>query len=65
MDERIKETGKIYSTEAYELFKKMVGNRNVAKLSKLKEAIRKDGQITPIVVNKDFEIVDGQHRLEV
>lgn len=58
----------IQSTTNYEIFKKMSCNRQV-----LEQAVRhlmasiqmKDMlKLRPIIVNKDMEVLDGQHRLE-
>lgn len=37
----------------------------VAKNSSLKEEIKEMGQLSPIVVNGRFEVLDGQHRLSI
>jgi hypothetical protein len=62
------EVNKVYKTNDYSLFKKINGNRVVNKLhlNRLIEAI-KNYDLThavPIVVNKKFEIIDGQHRFD-
>src|SRR5690348_12851099 len=59
----------IQKTNDYQIFKKMDGNRNLDRfhLRKLSSSIQKDNQLSvhPIIVNKDFYVIDGQHRLEV
>jgi hypothetical protein len=59
----------IQKTTDYQIFKKMDGNRHLElyHLKKLSAAIQKDNQLNvhPIIVNKDFYVIDGQHRLEV
>lgn len=61
--------GEIQKTKNYSIFKKMEGNRHLDKfhLKKLSTAIGKDNQLDvhPIIVNKEFYVIDGQHRLEV
>jgi hypothetical protein len=58
----------IQSTRDYSVFKKMDGNRHLDRfhLKKLSSAIERDNQLNvhPIIVNKDFYVIDGQHRLE-
>ncbi len=59
----------IQSTKDYSIFRKMEGNRHIDRyhLKKLMAAIEKDNQLRvhPIIVNKEFFVIDGQHRLEV
>lgn len=57
--------GYIYQTYDYEMFKIMVGNRTLVANKKLEEEIIKDGQIQPIIINKQNEVIDGQHRLQI
>ena len=58
----------IVMTKDYGIFKKMDGNRHLDRyhLKKLKAAIEGDNQLDvhPIIVNKDYYVIDGQHRLE-
>lgn len=62
-DPRVRIVGYIYETVDYDLFKKMDGNREVDKINKLKTSMKKHGFLTiPVVINKDNEIGDGQHR---
>lgn len=59
---------KIQITKNYEMFQKLVSNRSIKKshLNNLIAAIKEDNQLClhPIIVNKNFEVIDGQHRLE-
>ena len=57
--------GYVYQTYDYELFKIMVGNRTLVANNKLEKEIIKDGQIQPIIINKQNEVIDGQHRLQI
>lgn len=57
----------IKSTTNYEMFKKLEGNRatTVARINKIKKSIMTVGYITsPILVNENMEIIDGQGRFE-
>ena len=56
----------VNSTNDYSKFKIMKGNRNVNKLhvKRLKESFKEKYLLTPIVVNQDYEIIDGQHRFQ-
>ena len=54
-------------TNNYDLFKKLEGNRGVdnRRIEKIKKSIMKVGYITsPILVNENMEIIDGQGRFE-
>lgn len=58
----------IKSTKNYNMFKKLEGNRaiSIARLNKIKKSIMAVGYITsPILVNENMEIIDGQGRYEV
>lgn len=54
----------VYKTNNYDQFKFMEGNRNVdlKHLHKLTESFKVKQLPIPIIVNKDFEILEGQHR---
>lgn len=57
----------IYVTEDYSLFKRLQGNRDVdiKRIQKIKKSINEVGYITsPILVNENYEIIDGQGRFE-
>ena len=56
---------KVYETKKYEIFKKLEGNRDVYSVKKIKDSIEEVGYIpSPICVNENMEIIDGQNRLE-
>lgn len=59
-------SGLIFTTTDYDIFNFLTGNRtiNANNVKKLKESISENGykKSQPIIVNKDFEIIDGQHR---
>lgn len=62
-----KECAKVYQTNNEELFRFMDNNRIVDKsnVNKIQESILKYGFLNqPILVSKDFQIIDGQHRYE-
>lgn len=54
----------VYPTHDYFLFKPIEGNRGINQLhlSRLKKSIEKDYLFTIIIVNENYEIIDGQHR---
>lgn len=54
----------VHTTKDYSLFKTLNGNRDVNQLhlTRLKESMKKNHLTTIIMVNKNFEIIDGQHR---
>ena len=58
----------ILKTNNYDLFKIMAGNRSLDAfhIRKLTKAIEEDNQLSvhPIIINKDFFVIDGQHRLQ-
>ena len=56
----------VNSTNDYLKFKTLKGNRNVNKLHvrRLKESFKEAYLLSPIIVNQNFEIIDGQHRFE-
>lgn len=53
-------------TDEYDVFKRLAGNRelNEKHVQRLMDAMRKNDLFVPILVNQEFEVVDGQHRLE-
>lgn len=58
---------KIYVTTNYDMFKALIGNRDVknGRVVKTMESIQEFGWLTePILVNENFEVIDGQGRLE-
>lgn len=66
----VESSTKIYFTTEYGRFKFMKGNRDLVE-SKIKKIIKAIGdgidvlKYSPIIVNKDMEIIDGQHRFAV
>jgi len=55
------EVGKVYKTDDYSLFKLSKFNRNVILKKEMLNQAR-EGLISPIIVNEDFVVIDGQHR---
>lgn len=67
--DREEECGKLYKTMDYDKFSKIHYNREVSysHVKRLIESLKNnpdDLKSLPIMVNKDMEIIDGQHRLE-
>lgn len=59
--------GNTYRTSDYGIFKRLDGNRAVLsrRVSRISKSISENGYIyNPIVVNENFEIIDGQGRFE-
>ena len=58
----------VYETTDYSKFKDITGNRekNEGHLKALENAIENDNllQVSHLIVNEKFEVIDGQHRLE-
>lgn len=57
------------STKDYDKFKHMAGNRRIDEkhVASLKRRMRDKGNLTkdfPIIINKNWEVIDGQHTLE-
>jgi hypothetical protein len=54
----------VHTTKDYSLFKTLNGNRDVnyLHLSRLKDSMKENYLTTIIMVNENFEIIDGQHR---
>lgn len=61
------ETRNIYTTKNYYKFKYLEGNRNVNPIhyERIKKSISENSLFSIIVINENFEIIDGQHRFEV
>lgn len=59
--------GNIYETNDYSLFKKLKNNRIVSeqRFNRLMKSFKGGALLIPIIVNKDYEIIDGQARFEV
>lgn len=57
----------VYKTRDYHKFKPLHGNRqlNLAHVNRLTESFKKLPLISPITVNEQFQVIDGQHRLRV
>ena len=60
---------KVLSTQNYESFKLLQGNRHISNshVKNLAEAMRLNphtNEVRPILVNENMEVIDGQHRLE-
>lgn len=57
----------IRKTNDYSKFKNIMGNRDLrgTNYNRLIQSMQKKQLIIPILVNSDFEIIDGQHRFEV
>src|SRR5436309_3192914 len=57
----------VYETSNYEEFKFIIGNRTLSQLhvKELTKSIKQKNFLpqTPIIINSDCEIIDGQHRL--
>lgn len=62
-----KKFSKIMMTIDYDMFRKLPGNRDVKepRVRKIINSIKKVGYVlNPIIVNEEFEVIDGQGRLE-
>jgi hypothetical protein len=60
------EVNKVYKTSDLSIFKQIDGNRvpNLQHIKRLADSIRVYGmKCNPILVNENFEVIDGQHRL--
>lgn len=57
----------VYETSNYEEFKALGGNRQLNKghLSRLRKSIAQHYLFSPILVNENMEIIDGQHRFTI
>lgn len=57
----------VYKTREYDKFKPLHGNRtkNPAHVKRLMASFEKNPLVSIIIVNEKFEVIDGQHRLEV
>ena len=62
----MQESFKVQSTKNYGLFEKLKGNReiNKANLNRIKESMQKELLPIPVLVNQNYEIIDGQHRVK-
>jgi hypothetical protein len=62
----IQEVNKVYQTSDLTLFKEISGNRvpNPQHVKRLTQSIKTSGMLcNPILVNEDYKVIDGQHRL--
>lgn len=57
-----KVVGQVMETMEYDLFNFIVGNREIRVNKALENSIKEYGILQPIKVNKDFNIIEGQHR---
>lgn len=60
-------TNKVYEETNYDLFRHLNGNRDINEkvVAKLVKSMSKSGWVgSPIIINSNFEILDGQHRCE-
>jgi hypothetical protein len=59
-------TNTIHATTEYNKFKFLKGNRKVLRdrVNALKESMLIETLLTPITVNENYEIIDGQHRFQ-
>lgn len=56
---------KVYETRKYSVFKKLEGNRDLCSVKKIVDSINKVGYIpSPVCVNENMEVIDGQNRIE-
>jgi len=63
----IASTHQVHTTTDYFLFKPLIGNRtkNLLHINRLKKSMAEQYLFTVIIVNENYEIIDGQHRFEV
>ena len=65
MDKKV--VAAVFQTSDYTAFKTLEGNRNIdpTRVNKIKKSIMDNGYIhSPIIVNENWEVIDGQGRLE-
>ena len=55
----------VKETKNYDMFSTLTGNRNInpLHLSRLIDSMKEEHLMSPIIVNEDYEVIDGQHRL--
>ncbi len=60
----MKQVNAVFEERNYSLFKDFNGNRNVNKihLKRLQKSMEEEYLKIPIIVNENYEIIDGQHR---
>lgn len=56
----------VFSTKDYSIFSFVEGNRNINDLhvERLKQSMKEEYLMSPIIVNEKFQIIDGQHRFK-
>ena len=59
------EVNKVYITYDLSIFKTLDGNRDVIQshLKRLSKSMKENRLFSPIIVNENMEVIDGQHRL--
>lgn len=62
----MEEVNRVYETNDYTVFKSIDGNRNLNRLhiARLIKSFSEQYLFSPILVNNDMAVIDGQHRLE-
>lgn len=57
----------VKETKNYEMFSSINGNRpkNELHLKRLKKSMEEELLVSPIIVNEKYEVIDGQHRLQI
>lgn len=63
----VNSSNQVHTTEDYFMFKQIDGNRNknLLHINRLKKSMQEHYLFTVIIVNDDYEIIDGQHRFDV
>lgn len=63
----VKHSNQVHTTNDYFLFKPLDGNRNINQLhvNRLKKSMAENYLFTILIVNENYEIIDGHHRFEV
>ena len=63
----VKNSNQVHTTTDYFLFKPIDGNRNknLLHINRLKKSMAETYLFTIIIVNENYEIIDGQHRFDV
>ena len=63
----VKYSTQVHTTTDYFLFKSIEGNRNknLLHINRLKKSMSENYLFTVIIVNENYEIIDGQHRFDV
>lgn len=66
IENNIQVCDQVLSTNNYEIFKRVDGNRglNQRNFNKLINSMKEEQLKIPIIVNEKYEIIDGQHRFE-